>query len=246
VNRTWKQPNESRLFTYDFTDQLLGRAIQNVLATDSVARSGGTTLTLVGSANTVGPVVQVEWDGGAEGVTYLTTVRVQDSQGQEHELEGEIVVGDVQFTLPPGVASLYLTGEEYIDRYGFEETVRLTDQDRKGIVDKARLQAAISDAQELVDSYLGVRYALPISPVPTVVKSIVARLAREKLFAQRPLPQVTAEADRARSELKDLSAGRASLAISTGEIVDVAPTSMAAHGGIRDANIFNACKLADF
>lgn len=248
MRRTWKQPGETRLFTYDFSELLAGRTIANVLGAPlSVARTGLTTLNVVGVPIQTDNEIQVEWGGGTDGVTYLTTVKVRDSQGQDHEMEGEIVVADVQFVLPTGVVTPYITGEEYADRFGFEETVRLTDQDRKGVIDVARLKAALADATEYADGFMAVRYPLPFAPAPTMLKGIVAALAREKLHSQRPLPQVTAEADRARATLEKINAGKISLVAETGAVVE--PASAATYplwGGTKEGEVFNSETLADF
>ena len=236
----WKQPGESKLFTYDFEPLLLGRTIATVLSVGNVARDGSTpVLVQEGATQTFPTLIQVEWSGGTDGKSYITTVKVRDSQGQDHELDGEILVADVSATVPVGIASTYLTGEEYVNRFGVEETVRLTDQDRKGVVDKARLEAALKDATDTVEAYLGVRYDLPLTPVPPLVKGLVAALAREKLHAQRPTVQVTAEADRARTMLRDLSAGRMTLADATGEELEGSGGGVAMWASV-DAAVFNA------
>jgi phage gp36-like protein len=242
----WKQPNESKLFTYDFAPVLNGRTISSVLGVTVVARDGTSAL-LVQDGPTLkfDSAVQIEWSGGVDGVSYVTTVRVRDSQGEDHEQDGEILVAEVQFTVPVGIVSTYLTAEEYVARFGEEETVRLTDKDRKQVVDKATLLAALKDATDLVESYLGVRYTLPLSPVPPLVKGLVAALAREKLHSQRPTPQVTAEADRARSMLKDLSAGRMTLPDATGEVLVTSGNDLASWGSF-DAVVFNSDTLARF
>lgn len=236
----WKQPGESKLFTYEFIDLLLGRTIAQVLTVTSIPRDGASNLTQEGPALVAGTVVQVEWSGGDNEMSYLTTVKIRDSQGQDHEVDGEILVKEVQFTVEPSIASTYLTGDEYVARFGEEETVRLTDQDRKQIVDKKRLEAALTDATDTAESYLGVRYPLPLTPVPPIVKGIVAALAREKLHSQRPTPQVTAEGDRARTMLRDLSAGRMTLPDATGAVLEETTDFGLALWGSADAIVFNS------
>lgn len=242
----WKQPAESKLFTYDFAPLLLSRTISSVLSVSNVARDGSTPVLVQDGPTAAFPQsVQVEWSGGVDGVSYITTVKVRDSQGEDHELDGEILVAAISATVPPGITSTYLTGDEYVQRFGVEETVRLTDQDRKGVVDKARLTAALKDATDTVEAYLGVRYDLPLTPVPPLVKGLVAALAREKLHAQRPTAQVTAEGDRARSMLRDLSAGRMTLADSTGAELDGGGAGVAKWATV-DAAVFNAETLDRF
>lgn len=111
----------------------------------------------------------------------------------------------------------YLTEAEFIERFGNAEAVRLTDEAHTGTVDAAKLDAALADASETADTYLAVRYGVPLATAPAAVKQIVADLTRERLYKDRPTPQVTANADRARSMLRDFAAGRATLLL--GDVV---------------------------
>jgi phage gp36-like protein len=247
MRRTWKQPGEARWFTYDFTELLAGRTIQSFTTATSAGRDDPTDqLTQVGAPIVSDAVVQIEWGGGLDGETYATTVKVRDSQNEDQELEGEILVAEVEFVLPQNISSAYLTGEQYVARFGFEETVRVTDQDRKGTIDGTRLQAAIDDATELVTSYLGVRYTLPLNPVPPLVRGMVADLARERLHAQRPMPAITQAADRARTQLRDLSAGRMALPDQTGAEAEMATAGWARSGGVIEGTVFNLDTLDRF
>jgi phage gp36-like protein len=88
---------------------------------------------------------------------------------------------------------------------------------------------------------------LPLAtPVPEVLKKVVADLAREALHKTRPTPSVTANADRARSALKDLSAGRAVLLLEAGEVVESAATAGPQWSVSDDATVFNSEKMARY
>jgi phage gp36-like protein len=126
------------------------------------------------------------------------------------------------------LASRYLSGEEYVARYGTAETIRLTDEASLRVVDGPKLEEAIKDQTDLADGYIGTRYAIPLVTVPRVVKSIVAALTREALHKTKPTPEVTAAADRARTQLRDIAAGRMGLPIDVGGTVPV-------EGGNRSA-----------
>ncbi len=193
---TWKQPAEKRLYSYDFTEHLVGgRTISVILSATSVARSGVTTLTKV-SEVIASPVAQITWSGGTDGITYLTTVRIRDNTNQEHELDGEIVVADLGFSLPAGITSTYLTADEYVARFGIQETVALTDELGGGTVGQA-LGKALSDAAARIEAYLAGRHTLPLAATPEVLKVIAADLARERLFTNHPTEEVTRRADQA-------------------------------------------------
>ena len=55
--------------------------------------------------------------------------------------------------------------------------VQLADEDGDGVADTAVVAAAISDADALIDSYVGSRYTVPFETVPAVIIQMSARLA---------------------------------------------------------------------
>src|SRR5690554_6477766 len=77
----------------------------------------------------------------------------------------------------------YVNSTEMIARFGELEMIQLTDRDNAtGEVDLAVLDAAIADAEAEVDSYISVRYAIPLASVPDIVKSMTADIARYRLY----------------------------------------------------------------
>jgi phage gp36-like protein len=222
--RAIKQPGEVLTFTYDFSDDLAGATISSIAAgPTSTPRGTGANMTVSGAASISADSrsVQVKWQGGADGETYATVVSVNDTAGERHERDGEILVLERGFTVPTGIVSRYLTADEYVERYGQAETVRLTDEVRANIVDKAKLEQPLKDATDLADSYIGTRYTTPLVSTPRVVKSIVGALTREALHKTRPTPEVTAAADRARQQLRYIAAGRMTLPVEQGDEVPV-------------------------
>jgi len=117
------------------------------------------------------------------------------------------------------VLTAYVTPEEYHQRFQITETIGLTNPNADA-PDQTILNAALQAGTDMVDSYAGARYALPLSPVPSVVKDAVADLARERLFTLYPNEEVTKRADRVRAWLKDLSAGKVELVGVGGALVD--------------------------
>lgn len=219
-----KQPGESPLsFVYDFTDMLGTATIAAASAATIVARGVGALMTRT-AQGTVGKTVVVQWSGGVDGETYLTTVQITDSNGDKHELEGEIHCQDLTYVVPVGVGTAYLTADQYVDIFGQTETIRITDETKAGVIDKAKITAAITSASEFTDAFLGGRYTLPLVDVPPILTGIVADLTRERLHKTRPTAQVTAAADAAREQLKLISKGVMTLNVATG---DVAPTANA-------------------
>ncbi|HEB71346.1 MAG TPA: DUF1320 domain-containing protein [Nitrospirae bacterium] len=55
--------------------------------------------------------------------------------------------------------------------------VQLTDTTDSGVVDSAKTDRAIRDADALIDSYTGKVYKVPMSPAPDVITDISATLA---------------------------------------------------------------------
>jgi phage gp36-like protein len=206
-----KQPGERLVFRYDFADKLDGRVIASIVSIVSQPRGAGANMTYDGEGHT-DTAVACEWIGGADGETYLTTVVVEDDSGQNHEIDGEIAVVDLKFTVPLGITSTYLTAEEYIARFGLDETVRLTDQAGTGTVGEA-LGKALTSAASRIEASLRTRYTLPLAEAPELLKDIAADLARERLHTLYPTPEVTARADRARADLKDIAAGKLELVV---------------------------------
>ncbi len=56
----------------------------------------------------------------------------------------------------------YCTQQDIEDRIGEEELAALADHDEDGTPDAAVVEGAIASAQALMDSYIAVRYAVPV------------------------------------------------------------------------------------
>lgn len=216
--REIKQPGEGQVFAYDFTTKLAGQTIASITSVVSDPRGSGANMTQTAPAIS-GNEVKVLWVGGADGETYATTVKILDSAGQTHEIDGEIKVVNLGFTLPEGITSTYITAEEYVARYGLDETVRLTDAYGSETVGEA-LGNALSDAAARIEGYIAARYGLPLVAIPPVLKVIAADLARERLFTNHPTDEVTRRADQARKDLQDIAKGVLELVGAAGVLVE--------------------------
>lgn len=243
---TVKQPDEELGYTYEFGPSLNGVAISTIDSVSNVSRNGSAVLAEL-ARGIVGSSVVVRWGGGTDGDSYLTTVRVTDAGGAQHVIDGEIAVHAHGFIVPKDVTTPYLTGEEYVERYTVEETVRLTDETRMGTIDEDKLRRALEDASAFANGYVGVKYPVPLAAAPESLKGIVAALARENLHKTRPLPAVTEAADRARAQLRDISAGRMTLLLPDNSVPEVSQSrGFAAWGRSADAVVFNSEKLDRF
>lgn len=107
----------------------------------------------------------------------------------------------------------YITKAQLIARFGRDELTQLTDRDRSGIIDDVALDAAIADAGGLIDSYIGARYALPISqPVPILTR-YAGDLVRYFLFDDRATDEVIRRYDDVVAYLSKVSKGTVQLGI---------------------------------
>lgn len=77
---------------------------------------------------------------------------------------------------------MYCTLEDMVNRFGLEELIQLTDSSGTGIIDNDEVNAAVDDASNLIDGYLGGRYTLPLTSVPSVLIRICANIARYNLY----------------------------------------------------------------
>lgn len=238
-----KQPGGARGFDYDFSAMLGDLTVGQILSATSTPRDGGANLVETDRGYS-GQIVRIVWSGGEEGETYATTVRIEDSSGFEHELDGEIIVREINFVVPPIEANPYLSADDYVDRFGREETIRITDEAKTGTIDAARLGSAISDATQEAEGYLAAAYDLPLSEVPPILRNIVADLARERLHRTRPTDAVKAAADRARTMLRDLSAGRMKLNLTAGAEAPQRASSLAVWADSNPPRVFNSDKMA--
>ena len=71
----------------------------------------------------------------------------------------------------------YCTQADIERRIGDEDLAALADHDGDGSPDADVVEAAITDACSLIDSYLSVRFTVPVSPVPEAVRPRAVNLA---------------------------------------------------------------------
>ena len=147
----------------------------------------------------------------------------------------------------------YLTVEGYINRYGERETRTVTNETpgspgNLGTYDSAKVELAITDAEEVVEGYIGGRYAIPLVTVPRLVEGIVAILARELLFARKPTPEVTNAANNARKQLTDIQKGILSLAgvEENGTVPEQIGGGLSASSGDAECPTFGRLKQAEY
>ena len=92
------------------------------------------------------------------------------------------------------------------DTSGFEP-----DAVAQGQLALARVQRALDDARDTVNSYISARYTLPISPVPAILLRTACDLARFYLYDDNATEQVKDRHSAAMKLLGDVRDGKAQL-----------------------------------
>ncbi|MFN7400564.1 MAG: gp436 family protein [Sandaracinobacter sp.] len=212
---TLKQPAERILQRFEF-GQPGGAAITSIIETGVTPRGrvAEVTALTIGSAIVGSTYAQLALVGGTAGELYNVRCLVADAGGNRFEQDAEILVLDLAFrdagTATPG----YLSLQAFVQRAGVDETVRLTDEAGTGVIDAARLDAALQDAQALIDSYLGARYQVPLAlPAPAPIPTLTFDLAVARLYRGELPDGVEAKRDEAVRLLKDLAAGKAAIPV---------------------------------
>lgn len=74
----------------------------------------------------------------------------------------------------------YATDADIVDLYGPDALV-VADRDGDGMAESPAVARALSSATDEIDSYLGVRYAVPLAHVPGVVRQACVDIALYRL-----------------------------------------------------------------
>lgn len=79
----------------------------------------------------------------------------------------------------------YCAQSDILERLPEETLIQLTDDAEAGQVEASVVARAIADADAEIDGHLGSRHAVPLSPVPPLVRKISVELAIYHLFSRR-------------------------------------------------------------
>lgn len=77
----------------------------------------------------------------------------------------------------------YAAETDIAARYGSNLLLTIADPDGTGAVNAALVTQALSDADELIDSHVQERYALPLSPVPSLLVTLAVDIAVYRIAA---------------------------------------------------------------
>lgn len=137
----------------------------------------------------------------------------------------------------------YATATELLDRFDAEEIAQRTDRSTPRLVTAELLRAAAAagdlsawtsaeqaaavaalslinsalvDADNTIDGYLAVRYAVPLASPPAVVKRLACDLARYFLYDDQATETVQKRYDTAERFFREVGAGKLSLGVDMG------------------------------
>lgn len=107
----------------------------------------------------------------------------------------------------------YASQQDLIDRFGEIELIELTDRadPSTGLIDANVVSLALADADAEINSYVAVRYKVPLAPIPPRVIKVACDIARKHLYKDAPLDEVTDNYKAAVAALRDISKGVAEL-----------------------------------
>ena len=78
---------------------------------------------------------------------------------------------------------MYANKEDLIKRFGEREITALAGNEDE-VMDDTVVETALADAEELINSYVAVKYALPLSTVPAALKRICCDMARYFMYKE--------------------------------------------------------------
>lgn len=138
----------------------------------------------------------------------------------------------------------YCTENDLLSLISLEELAELT-AESGDTPDSGVVAEAISRAGGEIDSYLGSRYAVPLSPVPAQIKGLAVDLALFHLYARRNLaPGVRRQKyEAALSFLRQVAKGEAVLEGMSGLVTESEQVESAFAGAVR---VFTRGTLGDW
>lgn len=96
----------------------------------------------------------------------------------------------------------YATQSDIEAQLSLGELIQLTDDEGLGAVNADRVARAIADADEEIDGYLQSRMAVPIAPVPGIIRKVSVDLAVYNLYSRRGDAMPDTRRDRYENALK--------------------------------------------
>lgn len=138
----------------------------------------------------------------------------------------------------------YATQTDIEELYGADALVA-ADRDGDGVADAPAVTRALSDASDEIDTYLAVRYAVPLAEVPAIVRQLAVDLSLYRLALTEDVltEELTRRRDEAIKSLQRLADGKQRLVFPSdgtidadgdGEIDDNSPRPIVQSGPERE------------
>ncbi|WP_180062100.1 gp436 family protein [Acinetobacter sp. YH12120] len=108
---------------------------------------------------------------------------------------------------------MYASREDLVARFGIHEVENL---EAMQTMSKA-IENALQDAAEEIDSYVAVKYELPLPSIPSTLKRVACNIARYRLYFQQPTEEVESRYKADIDFLKRVADGKAVLNILNAE-----------------------------
>ena len=127
-----------------------------------------------------------------------------------------------------------------------QELIVLTDDESLGTVDQGRVTEAIEQADAEIDSYCAVRYSVPVSPVPAMLRKLSVDIAVYTLYSRavQSVPEVRAERYRsAVRQLEGISKGMLTLGV---EDTEASEQTGAETNKSTDSSVFKRSGMEGF
>ena len=207
-----KQPGERLTLRFEYVDA--GAQVTSIVSAEITAAGRVPEQAPLEIATQIygSTYAMIAIEGGTIGELYLAEVVVETASGDRLARRQELLCLDLSFRMPTDAPPAYLTIEQFVVRAGLELSIALTDTDGREAIDASRLEAALIDAQSVIDSYLAGRYTVPLAqPVPALIVTTTYDLALARLYRDE-LPQGIADRQSAAFRLlADLRSGAALL-----------------------------------
>lgn len=140
----------------------------------------------------------------------------------------------------------YATQQDLETRFGAAELEQLSDRDgTAGGIVAAVVEAALKDADELINAAVAGRYAVPLAPVPELVKRIACDLARYFLHGGAVAEVVEKNYTAAMNVLKSIGRGDMTLQCA-GAATAEAPAGDYEVIGYTPPPVFTDAAMGDF
>ncbi len=111
----------------------------------------------------------------------------------------------------------YAVLNDLVERAGEDEILQVADRDNDGAADPDVIEAALIHADNTANVYVAVRYTLPLTHVPDMLRTWCVSIARYHLHRDGAPDYVVRDYKDAVTALKDLARGLLELPIASGE-----------------------------